>query len=108
MLRVSQKAIRKLCERIAIEFKPKRIVLFGSHARGRSRPGSDVDLLVVLPFQGNGIRKAIAILNHVNPPFPVDLIVKTPGQLKQRLAWNDFFLREIMEKGRVLYEATRS
>jgi predicted nucleotidyltransferase len=102
---VSLEAIGELAERIAREFHPERIVLFGSYAAGTAHEGSDVDLLVVLPFRGNGIRKAIEILDRVNPSFPVDLLARNPKELQQRLAWNDFFLREIMEKGRVLYEA---
>jgi len=102
---VSLEAITELAERIAREFHPERIVLFGSYAAGNPHEGSDVDLLVVLPFRGNGIRKAIEILDRVNPSFPVDLLTRNPKELQQRLAWNDFFLREIMEKGRVLYEA---
>ncbi|MGD0090359.1 MAG: nucleotidyltransferase domain-containing protein [Planctomycetota bacterium] len=100
---VSLEAIIELGEQIAREFHPQRIILFGSYAAGTAHEGSDVDLLVILPFRGNGIRKAIQILDRVDPHFPVDLLARTPQNVKRRLAWNDFFLREVMEKGRVLY-----
>lgn len=67
---VSFEAITELGRRIAREFRPERIILFGSYASGAPHEGSDVDLLVVLPFQGKGVWKAIEILDRVNPSFP--------------------------------------
>ncbi|MBI4507617.1 MAG: nucleotidyltransferase domain-containing protein [Chloroflexi bacterium] len=81
------------------------MILFGSYAYGDPTGASDVDLLVILPFEGSNMRKAVEIMNRVSPRFPVDLLVRTPEQVRQRLAWNDFFLREVMEKGKVLYES---
>lgn len=102
---VDQQTITDLCERIAAEFQPERIILFGSHAYGNPTDASDVDLLVIFPFQGSAIRKAVEILDKVHPRFAVDLLVRTPEQVRQRLAWNDFFLREIIENGKVVYES---
>lgn len=102
---VDEKSIYELSERIVQGFQPERIILFGSYARGNPTEDSDVDLLVILPFEGKGIRKAAEILNQVNPRIPVDLVVRTPEEVQQRLEWNDFFLREIVEKGKVLYES---
>ncbi len=98
-------AIREVAERIVQEFQPERIILFGSYASGTPTPDSDVDLLVIVPFEGKAPRKSLEILNKVDPKFSVDIVVRTPEQVQQRLTWNDFFLRDIMEKGKVLYEA---
>lgn len=98
-------AIQQLVDRIAREFRPEQIILFGSYAYGTPREDSDVDLLVVVPFEGNSLHKAVEIVRRVQPPFALDLIARTPEQLRQRLAWNDFLLREVMEKGKVLYAA---
>lgn len=102
---VDMDSIHTLVERIVQAYHPERVVLFGSYAYGMPTLDSDVDLLVVLPFEGKGARKAVEILNMVHPEFPVDLLVRTPEQLRQRLAWHDFFLREVLEKGKTLYEA---
>ena len=103
---VAMDSIQALVERIVQAYHPERIVLFGSYAYGTPTVNSDVDLLVVLPFEGKGSRKALEILNTLEPEFSVDLLVRTPEQVRQRLAWNDFFLREVIEKGKILYEAT--
>ena len=100
---VSSEAIQELCNRIIQGFHPERIILFGSYAYGTPRDGSDVDLLVVFPFEGSNLHKAVEIVRQVKPTFSVDLLAYTPEQLQQRIAWNDFFLREITEKGKVLY-----
>jgi hypothetical protein len=58
-----------------------------------------------MPFTGHHAVKAVEILERVDPHFPLDLLVRTPTQVRQRLEWNDFFLREVMEKGCTLYAA---
>lgn len=97
--------IQALCEQIAREFQPERIILFGSHAYGTPGPFSDVDLLVVMPFEGSPLQQAARILTRTNPQMAVDLIVRTPEQVRERLAMQDGLMREIMERGKVAYEA---
>jgi predicted nucleotidyltransferase len=97
--------IAELTAHIAAEFHPARIVLFGSHARGKAGKDSDVDLLIILPFEGKAAAKAAEIRLKVRPGFPVDLVVRTPQKVRERLAMGDGFLRDILETGTVLYEA---
>jgi len=97
--------IRNICNRIAEEFKPEKIVLFGSHAYGTPALDSDLDLLVVMPFEGSPLSQAVRISRQLKLMIPIDLIVRTPEQLNERLAMDDFFMREIVERGKVMYEA---
>jgi predicted nucleotidyltransferase len=105
---VSMKDIRAAAERIGRDYRPHKVILFGSYAYGTATADSDVDLLVIMPFRGHPVHKAVEILMKANVRFPVDLLVRTPSEVRKRLAWNDFFLREIIEKGRVLYESADS
>ena len=102
---VEMDKIRLLSERIAREFHPERIILFGSYAYGTPTDDSDVDLLVILPFEGKPTRKALEILNKMNPRISLDLLVRTPEQVAERLNNQDWFMREIIEKGLMLYES---
>ena len=102
---IEMNEIVDLSERIAREFRPERIILFGSYAYGRPTVDSDVDLLVVMPFEGKGVHQAIEILDRLDARLPVDLLVRTPQELRERLGMNDFFLREVVERGKVLYAA---
>jgi len=102
---VAMRKIDAVCRRIAREFKPERIVLFGSHATGHPTADSDVDLLVVLPHKGKAVEKSVEIRLKVRPPFPVDMLVRKPEEIRRRLAMGDTFIRDILENGKVLYEA---
>jgi predicted nucleotidyltransferase len=105
---VSADEIMRLSDRIAQWFHPRRIVLFGSYAYGRPTEDSDVDLLVVARHRGPGSAKAIRIRSAVEAPFPIDLLVRTPAELRQRIEWNDFFRCEVIHKGIVLYDAANA
>ena len=100
---ISPIQIRRVSDEIARRFHPERIILFGSYAYGTPTEESDVNLLVVMPFEGKSVRKAIEIETTLRAPFPMDLLVYTPDKLRERIALNDFFLREITEKGELLY-----
>jgi uncharacterized protein len=97
--------ILALSQTIAKVFEPERIILFGSYAYGTPTEDSDVDLLVVLPFEGQPFRKAAEIRGCINAEFPIDLLARTSEQVKERLDLGDFFIQEIMERGKVVYEA---
>ena len=102
----SQRAhIRQLCKRIVQEFTPEKIILFGSHAYGQPTPESDLDLLVVMQFDGDPLEQAVAMLNRINVLLPIDLLVRTPEQIRLRLEMGDSFMRDIVERGKVMYEA---
>jgi uncharacterized protein len=95
--------IKTLTEEIVRHFRPEKIILFGSYGYGTPTADSDVDLLVVLPFVGKCQFKSLEILEKTNPTFAVDLITRTPEQVQARLRENDFFMKEIISKGKVLY-----
>ncbi len=103
---VEMQQIEALSQQIAEQFQPIRIILFGSYANGQPTDDSDVDLLVILPFNGYPFRKASEILRATNPDFPVDLLARTPEQIEQRLAIGDEFIQEILGQGKVLHETT--
>lgn len=101
----SLQQICALSDAIVQQFQPQRIILLGSYADGVPKPDSDVDLLVIMPTNLPPAYQAAEILNCVNPAFAVDLLVRTPEEVQQRLAWNDSFMQNIVEKGRMLYAA---
>ncbi len=98
--------IQAFSQQIADKFQPDRIILFGSYAYGQPTPDSDVDLLVILPFEELPVHKAIEIRRAVKSPFSLDLMARTAEQIQQRLDMGDFFIQDIVQKGRVLYEAS--
>jgi predicted nucleotidyltransferase len=99
------KRIEELSERIAREFQPEKIILFGSYAYGHPSADSDIDLLVIMAFEGGQPEQAIRILTRLKMLAPIDLLVRRPEEVAERLAMGDSFMREIIERGRLMYEA---
>jgi len=104
--RIPKKAIDDVIRQIAEKFKPQKIILFGSYARGNPRPESDVDLLVVMDTSLREVQQEILIQQSLEMDlFGLDLIVQTPRRLQERVTLGDSFLREILRDGKIVYEA---
>jgi predicted nucleotidyltransferase len=103
---IQRREIKSWCERVAQEFRPDKIVLFGSYARGTPTEDSDVDVLVVMPLPRGqrDVRQAAAIRERVRASFPMDVIVRSPRQIARRLAQGDGFIADILRHGRLMYE----
>jgi len=97
--------IQSIASQIARKFHPDKILLFGSYACGKPTPDSDVDLLVSMRTSLHSVEQAARIRKAVDFPFPVDLLVRTPEQIEERLALGDGFIRDVTCHGKVLYEA---
>ena len=95
-------------ERIVSALKPEKIILFGSYAFGNPTHDSDVDLLVVMKTRKKRAERYVVVSQLLLPrQFPVDIIVKTPKEVEEAMKGgkdNSFFIREIMKKGKVLYD----
>ena len=96
--------IRQFSDRIAREFEPEKIILFGSYAYGQPDEDSDVDLLVIMPHEGRSQEARRAIRRRATAPFPTDLVVRTPQEVARRYRECDPLVREATDKGVILYE----
>jgi predicted nucleotidyltransferase len=107
---VTDALLADITRRIVAQFKPDQVVLFGSYAYGTPHRESDVDLLVVMDSEESIVQRIRRVTAVAKVRFlPMDVIVRTPAEMAERLAMGDFFLAEILEKGKVLYrrEPTR-
>ena len=103
---IDKRDIQAACDDIVREFAPLQVILFGSYAYGKPTKTSDVDLLVVVPTAKSERHRRTVETSQRNPRrFSIDLLVRSPEEITYRLSHNDWFLREITEKGEVLYEA---
>ena len=102
---ISAKEIQATCDDIVREFAPLQVILFGSYAYGTPTEDSDVDLLVVMEGLKSDVRRqAWEMQKRLPKRLPLDLHARCPADIAYRVAHNDWFLREILEKGEVLYE----
>ncbi len=102
---IQRQSIEGFSSEVARAFSPERIILFGSHANGTANQDSDVDILVVMPYEGKSWRMASKIRLRTQPTFPLDLIVRSPQQLRDRIELGDPFLTEVTTTGKVLYDS---
>ena len=103
--KIEMRQIEEFGRRVGEEFGAERVILFGSYARGNANPDSDVDILVIGPFEGRSVDKSVEIRMKLRPGFPMDLLVRTPEKVRERIEMGDAFMREILDHGTVLYEA---
>ena len=95
--------IQKVADKIAKEFKPEKIILFGSWAWGTPHKDCDVDLFIVKKTE-NTRESAREIDGYLFPRFfPMDIIVYTPSQLKKELNLEEPFVSKITKMGTVLF-----
>jgi predicted nucleotidyltransferase len=96
--------IRAYVKDVSRKFRPHKVILFGTHAYGIPKTDSDVDLLVIMDHHGRPPYQEAKIRTAVRAPFPVDLLVRSPSQIRKRLAMEDSFITEIVRKGRVMFK----
>ncbi len=101
---VTSKKIRTVVRKLVDSFDPEKVILFGSYAYGQPTIDSDVDLLVIMESNERPAARASRVIGALRgKTFPLDVLVRTPEELERRLAIGDGFLREVMERGKVLY-----
>lgn len=99
---VTMRHIRAYVRRIVERFAPDKVILFGSQAYGTPHADSDVDLLVVMPCR-NELDQMVKISYELEAPFSLDIIVRKPKVFEYRIREGDWFLREVVAKGKVMY-----
>ena len=100
-----QRKIDELVSRIVERFRPEKIILFGSYARGMAGQDSDADILVVMPVKGSKRKKATEIdVALVGLDLPVDVIVVTPEELERNRNQIGTIIYPALKEGKVLYE----
>jgi predicted nucleotidyltransferase len=103
---ISRVEIEAFANTIVRKFSPEKIILFGSQARGETNADSDVDLLVIMEFEGRSRQMVSAIRSQIRSHFPLDLIVRRTSDIAWRVREGDSFLEEVMGEGTILYEAS--
>ncbi len=103
---IKQKDIQAVVKKIAENYKPEKIYLFGSFAWGKPTFDSDVDLFVVKQTDKDRLSRDIEVQRIIKGILPVDALVYTPAELARRLAFGDFFVKNIINKGKIIYEKT--
>ena len=105
---IDQELIDEVVRTIVDHFHPRRIVLFGSHARGDAGPDSDLDLMIEMESELRPLDRAIAV-DELFPArrWPLDVAVYTPAEVRRDRGRLGTLLSMIELDGRTLYADTR-
>ena len=99
-----EKEIESITTQLIEKYRPEKIILFGSTARGKLTSDSDVDLLIIkkdTPLYGaDRIRELSRIIDR---NIPVDFLVYRPEEFEKRLKMGAPFLKAVLKEGKVLY-----
>ena len=102
----TKKIIASIIEKIRDNYKPDKIILFGSYAYGNPRKDSDIDLLIIKKTKARHIDRSVRIreiLKEENRFVAIEPLVYTPEEINKRLELEDDFIKTILDKGDVLY-----
>lgn len=106
---ITELELQQWTQKIVEHFQPIRVILFGSYANGDARPGSDVDLLVVMPHEDRPFQAAARVRRLLRRAVgyvgALDVMVRSPEELDHRLAMGDSFMQDIIRDGKILYDA---
>ena len=101
-----RKIITESVNKISSEYKPKKIILFGSYAYGNPTEDSDIDLLIIKNTDKRPIDRWCEVkktLRNISQTVSISPLIYTEKEIADRLAIKDFFVKDILEKGEVLY-----
>ncbi|ODS40919.1 MAG: hypothetical protein A7315_15430 [Candidatus Altiarchaeales archaeon WOR_SM1_79] len=102
-----EKEIGKINEQIKEKYKPEKIILFGSSVNGNVTENSDIDMLIIKETdkkRNERFREVRAIVRDLKRRIPFSPLVYTPAEIEQRMNLGDFFIKEILKEGKVIYE----
>jgi len=107
---VGQETIIEIAGKIAERFRPEKIILFGSHARGEATQDSDLDLLVVVRRPAPRGRRSAPIIKMLAEEYdlPIDVIVRSGKALERWSGVPGTLSHQIAQEGVILYERRRS
>ena len=98
-------AIERVVQKIRDGYRPEKIILFGSRVWGEPDDESDLDVLVIKDSDKREVERIREVSRLVCPrPLPLDILVKSPDEIRERLSIGDDFIAEILRRGRVAYE----
>ncbi|MFH1838085.1 MAG: nucleotidyltransferase domain-containing protein [Candidatus Kuenenbacteria bacterium] len=80
------------------------MILFGSCSFGKIKPSSDIDMLIIKKSKKRRIERIQDVLFLIDNDLPFEPLVYTPSEITERLTLGDFFIKNILKTGKIVYE----
>lgn len=100
----AKREIKKIVKIIATKYRPQKIILYGSYASGKATKDSDLDLLIIKKTKKRFLERISDVFFLCDTELPLEPLVYTPSEIRIRLKLGDFFIKDVLKKGKLLYE----
>lgn len=98
------KPAQRIINRIILNYRPKKIIVFGSFARGDVHQGSDLDLVIIKNTKEKFLRRMDVVLDLCNGEIAVEPLIYTEAEFEKMLGEGNDFLETVNKEGKVVYE----
>ena len=103
--KITDSVLSEVVKKIVENFRPQKIIMFGSQVWGISKEWSDIDILVILDSDESTSKLAAKISLVAKPHYiPMDFLVRTAEEIEHRVKIGDHFIKKVLVEGKVLYE----
>lgn len=96
--------VKNITQILKKKYRPEKIILFGSGANGKIKPSSDIDMMIIKKSNKRRVDRIKEVLMMIDNNLPFEPLVYTPSEIKKRVAMGDFFVQNVIQKGKTLYE----
>ena len=106
-----EEILKEIVEKLKVEYRPIKIILYGSYARGNPKDDSDIDLLILKDTNERRVDRFVQVKRIIYNPdrkIPISPLIYSPAELNERLRMEDDFIKEILNTGIILYEESTS
>lgn len=101
-----ERELKRSIKVLSAQYKPRKIILFGSLAAGKIGENSDIDLLVIKDTSKRYWERVDEVTRLIHPQEAMDIFVLTEKEIEDSLNKDNQYLREIIERGKIIYEGT--
>jgi predicted nucleotidyltransferase len=103
-LKIKNTPAQRITNRIVRRYRPKKIILFGSLARGDIHEGSDLDLIIIKNTKEKFLKRMVRVLDLCDGKIVVEPLIYTEAEFKKMLEQRNDFLETVVSEGKVIYE----
>jgi predicted nucleotidyltransferase len=103
---ILQNELKRILKIIIEEYKPFKVILFGSMAQDSINEWSDIDLLIIKESKKRYLDRVAEIIHLIHPTVGLDIFVLSPAEIKNALDDHNPYIKEIITEGKVVYEQT--
>ena len=102
--KIGNTSAQRIINRIIRSYRPKKIIVFGSFARGDVHQGSDLDLVIIKNTKEKFLKRMDRVLDLCDGEIAVEPLIYTEAEFERMLEEGNDFLETVVSEGKVVYE----